>query len=158
MIFGQEKIFSCLKGGGPLNQNLGLFKRIDHIGIAVRQLDTALLFYTEVLGLTLLGIETVESEGVRVAFLKIGDVKLELLEPLSPQSTIAHYIEKYGEGVHHITLETSQIEQSMEHVVEHGVKLIYNQPRSGANQTRMTFIHPHSAHGVLYELLEKKTI
>ncbi|HEY4602578.1 MAG TPA: methylmalonyl-CoA epimerase [Cerasibacillus sp.] len=134
------------------------FKRIDHIGIAVRSIDATLPFYTEILGLMLTGIETVESEGVRVAFLKIGDVQLELLEPLSLQSTISHYIDKYGEGIHHIALETSEIEQQMKHIVEHGGELIYDQPRTGANQTRMTFIHPRSAHSVLYELLEKKTI
>lgn len=133
-------------------------KRIDHIGIAVSEIDTVIPFYTEVLGLTLKGIETVEQEDVRVAFLQLDDIQLELLEPLSNDSTIAHYIEKYGEGIHHIALETSHIKESMEHIIKYEGKLIYNEPHKGAKQAQINFIHPKFAHGVLFELLEKKTI
>ncbi len=98
------------------NKGVGVYgsKKVDHIGIAVKSLDEALPFYTDTLGLSCIGIETVESEQVRVAFLKVGDVKLELLEPLSEHSPIASFIEKRGEGIHHVALGVDHIEQRIE--------------------------------------------
>lgn len=129
-------------------------KRINHIGIAVRNLDSSIQWYQEMFGLTLEGIEIVESEQVRVAFLPIGESRIELLEPLSETSAIATYIEKYGEGIHHIALEVSSIQQRLNDLKEKGIRLIHEQPKRGAHHMNIAFLHPKSTGGVLMELCE----
>lgn len=129
-------------------------KKIAHIGIAVNSLDESLGLYTDVLGLELIGVEEVESEGVKVAFLKIGDTRLELLEPLHDESPIKSFLEKRGPGVHHIALEVDKIEVRLEQLKEHGFRLINEEPKEGAHQTKIAFVHPKSFHGVLYELCQ----
>ncbi len=129
---------------------------MDHIGIAVRSLETTLPFYTEVLKLPLLGIEEVESQKVRVAFLKAGETKLELLEPTTEESTIAQFIEKRGEGMHHIALGVNSIEERIIEMKEKGIRMIDEEPRIGAGGAHIAFMHPKSASGVLVELCEKK--
>ena len=129
---------------------------MDHIGIAVRSLETTLPFYTEVLKLPLLGIEEVESQKVRVAFLKAGETKLELLEPTTEESTIAQFIEKRGEGLHHIALGVNSIEERIIEMKEKGIRMIDEEPRIGAGGAHIAFMHPKSASGVLVELCEKK--
>ncbi|WP_088014040.1 methylmalonyl-CoA epimerase [Gottfriedia acidiceleris] len=129
-------------------------KKINHIGIAVRDLETSIQLYTNVLGLKLKGIETVESEKVRVAFIEIGEVKIELLEATSPESPIAKFIEKKGEGIHHIALETDNCEKQLEIVKEHGIKLINEVPKKGAHDSLVAFLHPNSTNKVLFELCQ----
>ncbi|PGZ86511.1 methylmalonyl-CoA epimerase [Bacillus sp. AFS029533] len=129
-------------------------KKINHIGIAVRDLETSIQLYTNVLGLKLKGIETVESEKVRVAFIEIGEVKIELLEATSPESQIAKFIEKKGEGIHHIALETENCEKQLEMMKEHGIKLINEVPKKGAHDSLVAFLHPNSTNKVLFELCQ----
>ncbi|MFB3166033.1 methylmalonyl-CoA epimerase [Neobacillus sp. 179-C4.2 HS] len=133
-----------------------MIKKVDHIGIAVRSLETTLPFYTEVLKLSLIGIEEVESQKVRVAFLKAGETKLELLEPTTQDSTIAQFIEKRGEGMHHIALGVNSIEERIIEMKEKGIRMIDEEPRIGAGGAHIAFMHPKSASGVLVELCEKK--
>jgi methylmalonyl-CoA/ethylmalonyl-CoA epimerase len=133
-----------------------MIKKVDHIGIAVRSLETTLPFYTEVLKLPLLGIEEVDSQKVRVAFLKAGETKIELLEPTTVESTIAQFIEKRGEGMHHIALGVNSIEERIIEMKEKGIRMIDEEPRIGAGGAHIAFMHPKSASGVLVELCEKK--
>ncbi|GED29517.1 methylmalonyl-CoA epimerase [Brevibacillus centrosporus] len=128
--------------------------KIAHIGIAVKSLDHVLPFYTEQLGLKLLGKEEVASEQVRVAFLEIGESRIELLEPLSEESPIAKFIEKRGEGIHHIALDVDDVEMRLVTLKENGVPLIHEKPKEGAHQAQIGFLHPKAAQGVLYELCQ----
>ncbi|MDP4105077.1 MAG: methylmalonyl-CoA epimerase [Bacillota bacterium] len=133
-----------------------MIKKVDHIGIAVKSLDQTLPFYTEELKLPLLGIEEVESEKVKVAFLEAGETHIELLEPTSPESAIAKYIEKRGEGIHHIALGVDSIQERLNELKEKGIRLIQEQAKIGAGGSKVAFLHPKSTSGVLYELCEKK--
>lgn len=131
-------------------------EKIDHIGIAVSSLDESLPFYVNQLKLCLDGIEEVASEQVKVAFLTIGKTRLELLEPLSEESPIARFIEKRGEGIHHIALGVKDIEGRLKELKENGIRLLNEEAKDGAEGAKVAFIHPKAAHGVLYELSEKK--
>lgn len=133
-----------------------MVKKVDHIGVAVRSLEKALPFYTEVLQLPLLGIEEVESEKVKVAFLQVGEAKIELLEPTSADSPIAKFIEKRGEGIHHVALGIDSIEARMKEMKEQGIVMIQDQPKIGAGGALVAFMHPKSTGGILYELCERK--
>lgn len=129
-------------------------EKIDHVGIAVKSLETAVPLYRDILGLSFLGEETVESEQVRVAFFRLGEAKLELLEPTSPESPIARFIEKRGEGIHHIALRVEEIEAGLEGLEAAGIRLIHDRPKTGANGAQVAFLHPKSTQGVLYELCQ----
>lgn len=129
--------------------------KIDHIGIAVTSIDKALPFYVEHLRLTLEGIEEVQSEQVKVAFLRIGETRLELLEPTSDESPIYKFIQKRGEGIHHIALGVRQIDERLNELKENGIQLINETPKIGAGNAKIAFLHPKSASGVLYELCEQ---
>ncbi|MFC5463200.1 methylmalonyl-CoA epimerase [Lederbergia graminis] len=131
-------------------------KHIDHIGIAVKSLQNTIPFYTQILPLTLISIETVASEKTKVAFLEADNIKIELLEATGCDSPIAKFIEKYGEGIHHIAFQVDSVEKSMKELTENQVKLVNESPKLGANDSLIAFIHPKSAHGVLVELYEKK--
>lgn len=133
-----------------------VIKKVDHIGIAVRSLEETLPFYTDVLQLELLGIEEVESQKVRVAFIKAGETKLELLEPTSQESAIAKYIEKRGQGIHHVALGVESIEERIHDLKTNGIRMIDEQPRMGAGGANIAFLHPKSTGSVLYELCEKR--
>lgn len=133
-----------------------MVKKVDHIGVAVRSLEKALPFYTEILQLPLLGIEEVESEKVKVAFLQVGEAKIELLEPTSADSPIAKFIEKRGEGIHHVALGVDSIEARMKEMKEQGIVMIQDQPKIGAGGALVAFMHPKSTGGILYELCERK--
>jgi methylmalonyl-CoA/ethylmalonyl-CoA epimerase len=133
-----------------------MIKRIDHIGIAVRHLEDVLPFYEEVLKLPLLAIEEVESEKVRVAFLQVGETNIELLEPTSMESPIAQFIEKRGEGIHHIAIGVESIQERINEMKLKGIRMIQDEPKVGAHGAEVAFIHPKSASGVLFELCEKK--
>ncbi|WP_342525514.1 methylmalonyl-CoA epimerase [Chryseomicrobium sp. FSL W7-1435] len=132
-------------------------KKVDHIGVAVNSLDEALPYYTETLGLPLLGIEEVESEQVKVAFLDAGNLKIELLEPMSEKSAIHTFLEKKGPGMHHIAFGVESIQTRLDDLKENGVRLLHEQPKTGAGGALVAFIHPKSSHGVLYELCEKQS-
>lgn len=132
-----------------------MIKKVDHIGVAVKSLKQALPFYTEVLHLPLLGIEEVESERVKVAFLKAGESKIELIEPTSPESPIARHIEKRGEGIHHIALGVDSIQERIAEIKEKGIAMINDLPKRGAGNAQVAFMHPKSTGSVLFELCEK---
>ncbi|KIV54313.1 methylmalonyl-CoA epimerase [Aneurinibacillus migulanus] len=133
-------------------------EKIEHIGIAVKNLDESVKFYTQMLGLKLLGFETVESEQVRVAFLEIGETHIELLEPTSEDSAIAKFIAKKGEGIHHIALKVDDQKERLNKLKEAGVRLISEEPKLGAHQNMVAFLHPKSTHGVLLELCQKADV
>jgi methylmalonyl-CoA/ethylmalonyl-CoA epimerase len=130
--------------------------KVDHIGIAVSNLEETLKVYTEILGLKLSGIEVVEDQKVRVAFLPIGDTEIELLESTQPDGPIAKFIEKKGEGIQHIAFRVEDINAALEDMRKKGVRLIDEQPRYGAGGAQIAFLHPKSTHGVLVELCERK--
>jgi methylmalonyl-CoA/ethylmalonyl-CoA epimerase len=130
--------------------------KVDHIGIAVSNLEETLKLYTEVLGLELSGVEVVEDQKVRVAFLPIGDTEIELLESTQPDGPIAKFIEKKGEGIQHIAFRVEDIHAALEDMRQKGVRLIDEQPRYGAGGAQIAFLHPKSTHGVLVELCERK--
>ncbi|PKM86829.1 MAG: methylmalonyl-CoA epimerase [Firmicutes bacterium HGW-Firmicutes-12] len=130
--------------------------KIDHIGIAVKNLQESLDFYTEILGLNNTGIETIEEQKVKVAFLPCGDSELELLESTSPDGPIAKFIDKNGEGVQHIALKVDDIEGALDYLKEKGIRLIDEKPRYGAGGAKIAFLHPKATRGVLLELSERK--
>lgn len=131
-------------------------KKIAHIGIAVKNIEESLSFYTDTLGLELEAVEIVETEAVKVAFLRIGESMLELLEPLNENSTIHRFIHKKGEGIHHIALEVDNLKERLNYYKENGVRLIDTTPRTGANDSKVAFIHPKAANSVLFELCDVK--
>jgi methylmalonyl-CoA/ethylmalonyl-CoA epimerase len=133
-------------------------KRVDHIGIAVSSIQHVLPFYEQTLGLNLLKVEEVASEGVKVAFIDGGNIKLELLEPLHKESPIAKFIEKKGEGIHHLAFGVEGIEERIRELREKGVKMINETPKHGAGGAMVAFMHPKSSNGVLYELCDKTHI
>ena len=125
---------------------------IEHLGIAVKSIEEALPYYENVLGLKCYNIETVEDQKVRTAFLKVGDTKIELLEPTSEDSTIAKFIEKKGEGIHHIAFAVPDVQAALDEAESKGVKLIDKAPRGGAEGLSIAFLHPKSTCSVLTEL------
>jgi len=129
--------------------------KVDHIGIAVNNLEETLKFYTDVLGLECLGTEVVEEQKVRVAFLPVGDTELELLESTDPEGPIARFIEKNGEGVQHIAFQVDNIEEAILHMQEKGMKMIDEKPRYGAGGARIAFVHPKGTSRVLVELSQR---
>lgn len=129
-------------------------EKIAHIGIAVKSIDDALNFYVNILGLRLEKLEKVPREGVKVAFLPLGESYIELLEPIDSTSPVHQFIEKKGEGIHHIALKVANLSKRIEEIQEKGLQMVHEQPVTGANQSKIAFIHPSSAHGVLYELCE----
>ncbi|MDI3534367.1 MAG: methylmalonyl-CoA/ethylmalonyl-CoA epimerase [Thermosediminibacterales bacterium] len=133
-----------------------MIKKIDHIGIAVSNLEEALKLYTDVLGLNLADTEIVEEQKVKVAFLPIGDTEIELLEPTDPDSPIAKFIEKRGQGIQHIAFRVDNIEEAIKEMKDKGMRMIDEKPRYGAGGANIAFIHPKSTQGVLVELSERE--
>ena len=131
-----------------------MIRKISHIGIAVRSLAESIPFYRDVLGLPFTGNEVVEDQGVRVAFFELGEARVELLEPLGPDTPVARFIERRGPGVHHIAYECDGVQQHLEQMDEHGIDLIDKHPRPGAHGMDIAFLHPRSTGGVLTELCE----
>lgn len=132
-----------------------MIEKLDHIGIAVKDLDDAIKFYTDALGLRCTGIEEVKGQNVKIAFVLAGDVNLELVQSTDAKSAIAKFIEKRGEGVQHIALQVKDIEVAVHALREKGVELIDAIPRKGAHGSKIVFLHPKSSYGVLLELIEK---
>ncbi len=133
-----------------------MFKKINHIGVAVKQLESSLHVFQELLGMKCSGVEEVKEQNVKVAILPIGESKIELLESTSPEGNIAKYIEKKGEGIHHIAFEVNDLEAILVDLKKKGVQLIDQEPRSGAGGARIAFLHPKSTNGILIELCEHK--
>jgi methylmalonyl-CoA/ethylmalonyl-CoA epimerase len=128
--------------------------KIDHIGIAVKSIAAALNVYENALGLKVTGYDQVDEQGVRVAMINIGESRIELLEPSGPESPVEKFMSKRGEGIHHIAVTVDDIENTLTQMKAAGLRLIDSEPRSGAHNTRIAFIHPSSTHGVLLELVE----
>jgi len=127
---------------------------IDHIGIATRELNSAMSVWGDALGLSLNSMEDVAGEGVRVAMLPIGETYIELLEPLSPDSPVGKFLEKRGPGIHHIAIGVADIRVTLAQLKKKGVRLIDETPRLGVRGSLVAFIHPSSANGVLLELVQ----
>ncbi|MCD6494004.1 MAG: methylmalonyl-CoA epimerase [Archaeoglobaceae archaeon] len=130
-----------------------MFKKIDHIGIAVSNLDEAMELYKK-LGFEVKEVEEVAEQKVKVAMLPVGESKIELLEATSEDSAIAKFIEKRGEGIHHIAINVEDIEKALENAKNEGLKLIDEKPRVGAGGKKVAFVHPKSTKGVLLEFVE----
>lgn len=129
---------------------------IEHIGIAVKNLDEAIKYYQDVLGLECYNIEEVADQKVKTAFFQIGQTKIELLESTDPEGTIAKFIEKRGEGVHHIAFAMEDVATALNEAAGKGVQLIDKAPRKGAENLQIGFLHPKSTKGVLTEFCGKK--
>ncbi|HEY3130662.1 MAG TPA: methylmalonyl-CoA epimerase [Acidobacteriota bacterium] len=132
-----------------------MIKKIDHLALAIRSIEASRKFFNSVLGLELEAIENVEDQGVKVGMLKVGDAYIELLEATSPESPVARFIEKRGEGFHHLTLEVDDIDAELGRLRTMGVKLIDERARLGARGSRIAFIHPQSTGGILIELCQQ---
>ena len=130
--------------------------RIDHIGIAVQDLENSIEFYEKVLGLKCSGTEIVEEQKVKVAFLPCGDSEIELLESTSEDGPIAKFIEKNGQGIQHFAIRVDSIEAALDELKNEDVRLIDQSPRYGAGGARIAFVHPKATGGVLLELCERK--
>ncbi|MEY4041694.1 MAG: hypothetical protein RL233_1225 [Bacteroidota bacterium] len=131
-------------------------KKLEHIGIAVKDLAAAEALFTKLLGCEPYKREAVESEHVITSFFQVGDVKIELLAASNNQSTIANFIEKRGEGLHHLAFEVNDIEESLSEKSHEGFQLIHQQPKDGADNKRIAFLHPKSTGGVLTEFCQEK--
>jgi methylmalonyl-CoA/ethylmalonyl-CoA epimerase len=132
-------------------------RKIEHIGIAVKNISSAGKLYEKLLNTTMYKIEDVGSEGVKTAFFQTGPNKIELLEPTSADSPISKFIEKRGEGIHHIAFDVEDIKAEMERLKNEGFILLNDTPKEGADNKLVCFIHPKSANGVLIELCQSKS-
>ncbi|MDK2871625.1 MAG: methylmalonyl-CoA/ethylmalonyl-CoA epimerase [bacterium] len=129
--------------------------KIDHIGIAVKSISDALKLYEDILGIKCEGVEEVLEQKVKTAFLPTGDTEIELLESTSPDGPVAKFIEKRGEGIHHIAFRVDNLEDAIRELKKRGIVLIDEQPRKGAGGARIAFLHPKSTGGVLIEICER---
>ncbi len=132
-----------------------MFEKIDHVGIAVSDLEAAMKLYRDQVGLECSGTEIVEEQKVKVAFFPVGQSKVELLESTDPDGPVGKFIEKKGEGIHHLSFRVSNIDEKIKQLKEQGVALIDEKPRYGAGGARIAFLHPKSTGGVLIELCER---
>ena len=133
-----------------------MITKIDHIGVAVKALETSLPFWAEALGLDVSGIETMESENVKVAFLRVGNASIELLEPTDASSAVGRHLDKRGEGIHHLTLEVQDLPAMLDRLRERGVPVIGAGARPGAGGRQVAFLQPKAAGGVLIELVHAR--
>ena len=131
-----------------------MLRTINHIGIAVKSIERAKSVF-ELLGVKVEGEEVVEDQKVRVAFIPVGESRIELLEPTSEDSPVAKFLEKRGEGIHHIAFQVDNISEALDKLKKEGIKLIDEKPRKGAHGTLIAFIHPKSTNGVLIELCQE---
>ncbi len=132
-----------------------MLEKIDHIGVAVKDLEAALKIFRDCLGLEMTGVEEVAEQKVKVAFLPVGESKIELLQSTDPQGPVARFIESRGEGVQHIAFRVHNLEEKLAELKAKGVRLIDEKPRYGAGGARIAFLHPKSTSGVLVELCER---
>jgi len=133
-----------------------MLKKVDHLGIAVKSLDEAISFYEQALGLKCQKIEEIESQKVKTAFFTVGDTHIELLEPTSEDSPIAKFLQKNGDGLHHVAYYTDDIQDQLNKAKDAGCKLINPEPVPGAGGKKVAFLHPKSTYGVLTELCTKE--
>ena len=131
-----------------------MIKRINHIAIAVNNLEEAAKFYQTVMGLTLSGVEVVSAQKTKVGFFKIGESNIELVQPAEPDSPLVKFLETRGQGIHHICLEVDDVEAEVKTFLEKGATMVDQRPRPGAHNTKVAFVHPKSSGGVLIELCE----
>jgi len=129
--------------------------RLEHLGIAVKNLEESNELFEKMLGRPLYKVEEVKSEHVKTAFFKIGESKIELLEATAPESAIAKYVEKRGEGIHHVAFEVEDIHAEMERLKSEGFRLLNEEPKRGADNKLVCFVHPKSANGILLELCQE---
>lgn len=129
---------------------------IEHIGIAVKSLEESIPYYEKVLGLTCYAVEEVKDQKVKTAFFQVGDTKIELLESTDPEGPIGKFIEKKGQGIHHIAFAVDDVNEALKQAEENGVQLIDKQGRKGAEGLNIGFLHPKSTLGVLTELCDNK--
>ncbi len=132
-----------------------MLSKIEHIALAVSDLEAAIAHYTQIWGLSLEHRETVEDQGVEEAMFRLGDSYLQLLAPLSPESPVGRFIRRSGEGLHHIAYEVDDIEQALKDLKQSGLSLIDEQPRTGSRGTKIAFVHPKGNLGLLVELVQK---
>ena len=132
-----------------------MIKGLDHIGIAVKNLDDALEIYERTLGLEVEKIRVFEEQKVKIAFLSAGEARIELLEPTDKEGPVARFIEKRGEGLHHITFTVADIEASLQKLKEKGIAVVDERPKIGAEGFKIAFLHPKSMKNVLVELCER---
>ncbi|MEA1987400.1 MAG: methylmalonyl-CoA epimerase [Candidatus Marinimicrobia bacterium] len=132
-----------------------MIKKISHIGIAVNSIDEQIPYYRDILGLQFDGIEVVEDQKVKVAFFKVGEARIELLEPTSEDSPVAKFIGKKGEGIHHLAYGVEDIKEALKQVEKTETKMIDKEPRLGAGNHQIAFLHPKSTFRVLTELTEE---
>jgi methylmalonyl-CoA/ethylmalonyl-CoA epimerase len=135
-----------------------MLQKIEHIGIAVKNLDSANAMFGKLAEAGLLKVEQVESEGVKVSFFQVGETKIEFLEATTPESAIAKFIEKNGEGIHHIAFATDNIEKDMNRLKNEGFDFIHTMPKEGADNKIICFLHPRSTNRVLVELCQEKSL
>ena len=133
-----------------------MFDKIDHLGIAVRSIEAHIPMYRDVFGMEYLGEDVVEEQGVRVAFFAVGESLIELLEPTRDDSPIAKFLERSGEGIHHVAFGTEDIMSAREKVAQGGVRLLSEEPRDGAHGKLISFMHPKDTGRVLMELTQRK--
>jgi methylmalonyl-CoA/ethylmalonyl-CoA epimerase len=131
-----------------------MFGRIDHVGVAVEDLDEAVALYSERLAMPVQHRETVEEQGVEAVLLGVGESHVELLRPLGPETAVGRFLERNGPGLHHVAYGTDDIDSALEEVRAAGLRLIDEQPRTGIRNSRVAFVHPKSTGGVLTELVE----
>ena len=131
-----------------------MLKKINHVALAVDNIDEAAKFYQNCLGLELSGIETVSAQKTKVGFFRIGASNIELVQPAEPDSPLQKFLETRGQGVHHICFEVDDIEVEIKNLLEKGVTMIDHKPRPGAHNAKVAFIHPKSSSGALIELVE----
>jgi methylmalonyl-CoA/ethylmalonyl-CoA epimerase len=134
-----------------------MLRKIEHLGIAVKSITESLPVFETLLGSSCYKIEEVESEGVKTAFIQIGESKIELLEATNPDSPIAKYLEKKGPGIHHIAFEVDDIQKEIDRLTNEGYQLIHQTPKDGADNKRIAFLHPKSTEHILVELCQEKT-
>jgi methylmalonyl-CoA/ethylmalonyl-CoA epimerase len=137
-----------------LQKGVRMLKKINHIGIAVNSLEEAIPFYRDILCMTFKGVEEVVEYKVKVAFFQIGESKIELLEPTSEESFLVEFLDKNGQGIHHIAYEVEDIEAVISRLEEDGTRMIDKTPRQGAHGAKVAFVHPESSQGVLTELCQ----
>lgn len=134
-----------------------MIKKIEHLGIAVKDLQSSISLYEKLFQTSCYKIEHVESEGVKTAFFQIGEAKIELLEATNPTSPIAKFLEKKGTGFHHVAFETTNIDLEIERLISDGFELIHQTPKNGADNKRIAFLHPKAVSGLLVELCQEKS-
>ena len=140
--------------GGLFQKEEYMLKKINHIAIAVNNLEETAKFYQNVLGLTLSGVEVVTAQKTKVGFFKIGESNIELVQPAEPDSPLVKFLETKGPGIHHICLEVDDVEAEVKAFLEKGATMVDQKPRPGAHHTKVAFVHPKSSSGVLIELCE----